>query len=198
MPHRNLKARPDTLLKAMAPWRDDRVIAVACLFPWYWLADLGAQAGLPLVLGHALSRQAIPGGKTTNDTIDSQQSAVLLRGGLPAGLRLSSRQAGDPCPARRRTPGMRQRAEVLAHIHHTTRPYHLPEMGKQSASKRTATGSPSGCPLPRCQRASQATARCWATTTSGAAPWTVHPPNGPAHQASRCTSCVPSPGAARS
>jgi len=39
------------------------VIAVACLVTWYWLADLCAQAGLPCVLGHALSMQAIPGGK---------------------------------------------------------------------------------------------------------------------------------------
>ena len=30
--HRNMKARPDALLKAIVPYRDDMVIAVACLF----------------------------------------------------------------------------------------------------------------------------------------------------------------------
>jgi hypothetical protein len=52
--HRNMPARPDALLKAIAPYRDDRVIAVECVFTWYGLADLCAQEGLPFVLGHAL------------------------------------------------------------------------------------------------------------------------------------------------
>jgi Transposase len=80
--HRHMPARPDALLKAIAPYRDHMVIAVDCLFPWYWLADLWAQEGLPFVLGHALSMQAIPGGKAKNDQRDSQKIAVLLRGGL--------------------------------------------------------------------------------------------------------------------
>jgi hypothetical protein len=81
MLHRNMQARPDALLQAIAPSRDHSVIAVACILTWDWLADLGAQAGRPFVLGPALSMQAIQGGKTTNDQMDSQQSAVLLRGG---------------------------------------------------------------------------------------------------------------------
>ena len=80
--HRNRPASPDAFLKAIAPSRDDMVVAVACLFPWYWLADLCAQEGLPFVLGHALSMKAIHGGKAKNDTIDSQNIAALLRGGL--------------------------------------------------------------------------------------------------------------------
>ena len=80
--HRNMPARPDALLKAIAPYRDGIVIAVACIFTWYWLADLCAHEGLPFVLGHALSMQAIHGGKAQNDTIDSQKIAVLLRGGM--------------------------------------------------------------------------------------------------------------------
>ena len=80
--HRTMQTRPDALLQAIAPSRDDLVIAVACIFPGYWLADLCAQEGLPCVLGHALSRKASHGGKATNDTIASQTSAVLLRGNL--------------------------------------------------------------------------------------------------------------------
>ena len=34
------------------------------------------------VLGHALYMQAIPGGKATNDQIDSHKMAALLRGGM--------------------------------------------------------------------------------------------------------------------
>ena len=50
--------------------------------PGTWLADLCAQAGIPFVLGHALSMKAIHGGKATHDTIDSQKIAALLRGGM--------------------------------------------------------------------------------------------------------------------
>ncbi len=80
--HRNMPAGPEPFLKAVAPYREDVVVCVACLFPWDWLADLCARAGMPCVLGHALSRQAIHGGKATNDTIDSQNMAGLLRGGM--------------------------------------------------------------------------------------------------------------------
>jgi predicted NBD/HSP70 family sugar kinase len=45
--HRNMKASPDTLLKTIAPYRDHIVIAVECVFTWYWLADLCAREGIP-------------------------------------------------------------------------------------------------------------------------------------------------------
>ena len=80
--HRNMNTSPDAFLKAIAPYRDALVVAVACIFTWYWLADLCAREGIPLVRGHALSMKALPGGKAKNDTIDSQKIAVLLRGGM--------------------------------------------------------------------------------------------------------------------
>jgi hypothetical protein len=52
--HRNMKAAPEAFLKAIAPYRDGRVVAVECLFTWYGLADLCALEGLPFILGHAL------------------------------------------------------------------------------------------------------------------------------------------------
>jgi hypothetical protein len=76
--HRNMQARPEMLLKALAPYRDDIVGAVECMVTWYWLADLCAREGRPFVLGHALSRQAIQGGKATNDKMDAQNMAGLL------------------------------------------------------------------------------------------------------------------------
>jgi hypothetical protein len=52
--HRNMKTAPDTFLKAIAPYRQGIVVAVECMFTWYWLADLCADEGIPFVLGHAL------------------------------------------------------------------------------------------------------------------------------------------------
>src|SRR5213593_5245966 len=40
--HRNMKADSDSFLKAIAPFRDQIVVAVECIFTWYWLADLRA------------------------------------------------------------------------------------------------------------------------------------------------------------
>jgi transposase len=139
--HRNMPARPDTLLKAIAPSRDGIVIAVACLFTWYGLADLCAQERLPFVVGHALSMQAIHGGKATNDTIDSQKIAVRLRGGMlpqasgsPAALRATRDLL------RRRGHLTRKRAALLAHIQTTHRQYTLPEIGKKIADKANREG----------------------------------------------------------
>ena len=80
--HRNMKAAPEPFLQAIAPDREGLVVAVECIFTWYWLADLCAEQDIPFVLGHALSRKAIHGGKATNDKIDSPKIAALLRGGL--------------------------------------------------------------------------------------------------------------------
>ena len=41
--HRNLRACPEVFLKAVEPYRQDLVVAVECIFSWYWLADLCAQ-----------------------------------------------------------------------------------------------------------------------------------------------------------
>ena len=79
---RNMQAAPEPFLKAVAPYRDGLGVAVECLFTWDWLADLWAAAGMPFVLGHALSLQAMHGGQAKHDTIDAPKIAALLRGGL--------------------------------------------------------------------------------------------------------------------
>lgn len=38
------------VLLLLAPYRDDVVVAVECIFTWYWLADLCAAEGIPFVL----------------------------------------------------------------------------------------------------------------------------------------------------
>jgi transposase len=80
--HRNMTATPEALLTAIAPSRDPIVLAAACMLTWSWLADLCAEHGIPCVLGPALSMKAIHGGKATNEKIDAQNLAVLLRGGM--------------------------------------------------------------------------------------------------------------------
>jgi transposase len=139
--HRNMPASPDTLLKAIAPYRDNMVIAVACIFTWYWLADLGAQEGLPFVLGHALYMKAIHGGKAKNDKIDSQKIAVLLRGGmLPQAYVYPAEMRATRDLLRRRLHLTRKRAELLAHIQNTNSQYNLPEIGKKLAYKANRDG----------------------------------------------------------
>jgi hypothetical protein len=111
--HRTMQTRPEMFLQALAPSREELVVAVACLFPWDWLAALCAQEPLPCVLGHALSLQAIHGGKATNDTIDAQKIAVLLRGGmLPQAYRSPADRRASRELLRRRRPLGRKRAEL--------------------------------------------------------------------------------------
>ena len=39
--------RPRGLSASLAPYRQGLVVAVECMFTWYWLADLCADAGHP-------------------------------------------------------------------------------------------------------------------------------------------------------
>jgi transposase len=85
----------------VAPYRDDLVVSVECIFTWYWLADLCADEGIDFVLGHALYMNAIHGGKAKNDKIDAHKIAVLLRGGMlpPAYVRKPALHARRLKPA---------------------------------------------------------------------------------------------------
>src|SRR6266536_6399576 len=124
--HRNMKANPESFLQVIAPYRDDLVVAVECLFTWYWLANLCMREGIAFVLGHALSMKAIHGGKAKNDRIDAQKIAVLLRGGmLPQAYVYPAEMRATRALLRRRVPLMRQRAELLTHIQTTTSQYNL-------------------------------------------------------------------------
>ena len=80
--HRNLKTDPELFLRTIAPFREDLVVGVECMFTWYWLADLCDQQDIHFVLGHALYMKAIHGGKAKNDRIDAYKIATILRGGV--------------------------------------------------------------------------------------------------------------------
>jgi transposase len=139
--HRNMPAGPEPFLKAIAPYREDVVVCVACIFTWYWLADLCAREGLPFVLGHALYMKAIHGGKAKNDKIDAQKIAVLLRGGmLPQAYVYPAEMRATRDLLRRRLHLTRKRAELLAHIQNTNSQCNLPEIGKKIAYKANRGG----------------------------------------------------------
>jgi transposase len=151
--HRNMPAGPKPFLKAIAPYRKDLVVCVACLFTWYWLADLCAREGIACVLGHAWYMKAIHGGKAKHDTIDAQKIAVLLRGGMlpqasvyPAAMRPTRDRL------RRRLSRVRKRAERLTPVQQTTSQYNLPALGKNIAYQANRAGVAERFPDPAVQK----------------------------------------------
>jgi transposase len=139
--HRHLKPTPEAFLHAIAPYRPGIVVAAEWMFTWSWLADLGAEEGIPFVLGHALSMKAIQGGKAKHEKIDSHTIAALLRGGM------LPHASGYPAPMRatrdllrRRMHLAHKRAELLAHGHKTNSPDNLPAIGQKIADKANREG----------------------------------------------------------
>jgi transposase len=151
--HRNMKTAPEPFLKAIAPYREDLVVCVECIFTWYWLADLCARAGIAFVLGHALYMKAIHGGKAKNDKIDAHKIAVLLRGGmLPQAYVYPAEMRATRDLLRRRMSLMRQRAALLTHVQQTNSQYNLPEIGKNIAYKANREGVAERFPDPAIQK----------------------------------------------
>ena len=151
--HRDMKAAPGPFLQAIAPYREDVVVCVECIFTWYWLADLCTHEGIPFVLGHALYMKAIHGGKAKNDRIDAHKIAVLLRGGMitqayvyPAEMRATRDLL------RRRMSLTRKRAELLTHVQNTNSQYNLPAIGKKIAYKANRDGVAERFPDPAVQK----------------------------------------------
>ena len=132
--HQNLPAQPEAFLAAVAPYREDLVVACECIYTWYWLADLCAREGIRFVLGHALFMKAIHGGKAKNDRIDAHKIAVLLRGGmLPQAYVYPAKMRATRDLLRRRLHLVRKRGQLLAHIQMTNQAYNLPAFGKRIA-----------------------------------------------------------------
>jgi transposase len=134
---RNLDASPAAFLAAIAPFRDDLVVGVECMFCWYWLADLCVEEKIAFVLGHAYYLKAIHGGKAKTDRIDAGKLARLLRGGnfpiayvYPKGMR----ETRDLL--RRRTYLVRQRAQAITHIQILNSQYNLPTFAKKLSHAR--------------------------------------------------------------
>jgi hypothetical protein len=153
MLHRHMPASPEPFLKALAPSREDSVVAVEGMVTWSWLAALCAPHGSAVVRGHALSMKAMHGGKAQHDTLDAHTIAVLLRGGLlpqayvyPAALRATRDLL------RRRLPLTRKRAALLAPVPHTTSQDTLPELRQPLAYTAHRAGVAARCPAPAVQK----------------------------------------------
>jgi hypothetical protein len=111
----------------LLPLHEDIVVAVACMFTWYWVADICLKEGIPFVLGHVLYRKAIHGGKAKNDKIDSKKITVLPRAGMiPSRVRIQRRcgqhgiSSKEEHTIRRRLPlqrGAEYDWKVHKHIH---------------------------------------------------------------------------------
>ena len=126
--HKNFDTDRDVFINAIRPFREDVVVAVECMFTWYWIADLCTQESIPFVLGHALYMKAIHGGKAKNDRIDSHKIAVLLRGGMiPQAYVYPKKMRSTRDLLRRRNHLKNKRAELFAHIQNTRSQYNLPE-----------------------------------------------------------------------
>jgi transposase len=139
--HRNMKATPEALLKAIAPYRDQLVMAAECMFTWYWLADCCAEPSMPFVLGHALYMKAIHGGKAKNDTMDAHKIAVLRRSGmLPQAYVYPAERRATRDLRRRRMHLARKRGELLAHGQNTNSQDNLPALGQKIAYKANRNG----------------------------------------------------------
>jgi transposase len=121
--------KPKAFLDASAPFREGIGGGGACLFGWYWLADrcLEQQPPIPFVLGHALDRKALHGGKAKNDRLDAGQSARRLRGGtLPLAYVYPKGMRETRDLLRRRRSLVNQRADLLTHLQLLTHQDKLP------------------------------------------------------------------------
>jgi len=130
--HKNIRARPTLFLDAIEPFMDNGVVAVECMFTWYWLADLCFENDIQFVLGHALYMKAIHGGKAKNDRIDARKIAGLLKGGLlPTSYVYPGQWRATRDLMRRRMHLVQKRSELIRHVINTNHQYCLPDFEKR-------------------------------------------------------------------
>ena len=46
--HKEIPTNAELVLEKLAPYREDLVVCVECIFTWYWVADLCAAQGILL------------------------------------------------------------------------------------------------------------------------------------------------------
>ena len=113
---RNLPAKPEPFLSAIAPFRPDLLVACECMHSWYWLADTCRRENIPFALGHAFGIEAVHTSKTktltsallpsrherdtgtpgTHVTRLASEPATLIS--REVGYKRASGQAGDRSP----------------------------------------------------------------------------------------------------
>src|SRR6266851_5484124 len=151
--HRNMPATPEALLKAIAPYREQIVLAAECMFTWYWLADLCAEHGIPFVLGHALYMKAIHGAKPKTIRL----TPIKLPCCCAAACSHRPMSTPPKCvpPVTCSADACTSHANVVNSWHtckiRTVSTIYRPS-AKKSPIKPTATGSPSVLPIRRCKK----------------------------------------------
>jgi len=131
---KNLASRPETLQRAIEPFRAGLVIGVECMFAWYWVSDFCVAHDIAFVLGHALYLKAIHGGKAKNDRIDAGKLARLLKGGnFPVAYAYPKGMRETRDLLRRRTYLVRKRAELMTHLQILNAQYNLAPFPKKLA-----------------------------------------------------------------
>lgn len=154
--HKNIKTDPHSLLKIISPFLPDIVLAVECIFTWYWVADFCYEHNIPFVLGHALYMKAIHGAKTKNDKIDSHKIAALLRAGMiPMAYVYPAEMRATRDLLRRRMFFKHKRSELLGHIENTRYQYLMPVFHKKIAYKGNRKGIAERFPNPSTQMSIQ-------------------------------------------
>ena len=134
--HRRIDCDEQKVMRALAPYREDLVIGVECMFKWYWLSDLCDENGIPFVLGHALEMKAVHGRKSGNDRLDAERIARLLGSGMfPVAYVYPKKMRSTRDVMRRRSFMVNQRSALINHIQVTNLQYNLPELGKISKPK---------------------------------------------------------------
>ena len=134
--HKNISTSEKAFLTLIAPYREDLIVGVECMFSWYWLADLCREKGISFILGHALYMRCIHGGKTKNDKIDSEKIARIMRGGdFPLAYVYPPGYRAVRDLMRRRAYLVRIKGDVQGHISITNYQYNLPAFEKNIVHK---------------------------------------------------------------
>lgn len=135
--HKNMPANPQEFLAVIKPYREDVIVAVECMYCWYWMADLCAEEGIAFVIGHAQYMKAIHGGKAKNDKIDSLKLAMLVKGGMfPESYVYPKEMRGVRDLMRRRSFFVDRRTELYAHVQMTYQQFNLPAPGTKLAYQK--------------------------------------------------------------
>jgi transposase len=138
--HKDINTDKEIFLRTINPYKEDLVIAVECIFCWYWLADFCSTQNITFVLAHALYMKAIHGGKAKNDKIDSAKINTLLRGGmLPVSYVYPPLMRATRDLMRRRNHFVRKRGELTAHIQMTLQQYNLPAVKRMDRNSNLPT-----------------------------------------------------------
>jgi transposase len=105
------------------------------------MADLCAREQIAFILGHALYMKAIHGGKAKNDKIDAHKIAGLMRCGMfPQAYVYPSEMRSTRDLLQRRMYLVRQRTDLLTHIHNTNSQYNFPAIGQPITRKKNRGG----------------------------------------------------------